>query len=153
GGAWTTVEPWPPLPDRLRQSRALGGRLGWVAWIPILAAAALAPLFMSNATAVTLNAVMGFAIVGLSVGIITGLGGQLSLGQFALAGIGAAGYYWTSDATGSLVFGLLAAGVVASVVSVLIGLPALRGRGLLLAVTTLAFASAAEAWLFQQSWM
>ena len=32
---------------------------------------------------------LGFAIVGLSVGVVTGLGGQLTLGPFAVAAVGA----------------------------------------------------------------
>ena len=38
-------------------------------------------------------------------------------------------------------------------VAALVGLPALRVRGLFLAVVTLAFALAAEGWLFQQDWL
>ena len=37
--------------------------------------------------------------------------------------------------------------------SLVIGLPALRIKGLMLAVTTLGFALATQGWLFQQSWM
>ena len=48
------------------------------------------PLVASNQTATTLTVILAVGLVGLSVGIVTGLGGQLSLGQFALAGVGAA---------------------------------------------------------------
>ena len=51
------------------------------------------------------------------------------------------------------VVGLFAGGLVAAAVSVVIGLPALRVQGLLLAVTTLAFALVAQSWLLQQPWM
>src|SRR5205085_7023573 len=48
---------------------------------------------------------------------------------------------------------VLAAGAVAAAASLVIGLPALRIRGLLLTVTTLAFALASSVFLFRQSWM
>ena len=58
---------------------------------------AAAPVVMTNASSVTLTTIMAFAIVGLSVGIVTGLGGQLSLGQFAIAAIGAVVSYKVSS--------------------------------------------------------
>jgi ABC-type branched-subunit amino acid transport system ATPase component/branched-subunit amino acid ABC-type transport system permease component len=48
---------------------------------------------------------------------------------------------------------LAAAAICAALVSLLVGLPALRIHGLMLAVTTLGFALAAQRWLFDQSWM
>src|SRR4029077_3321789 len=92
-------------------------------------------------------------LVGLSIGVITGLAGQLSLGQFGLAGLGATASYVVTSHTHDIVAGLLAAGLVAAAVSLVVGLPALRIRGLMLAVTTLGFALAAQSWLFGQSWM
>src|SRR5207248_5379937 len=118
-----------------------------------LAAALLVPALATNATSITLVVIIAFAIVGLSVGIVTGLGGQLSLGQFALAGVGATLSYVVTFKTGNYLLGFLAAGLGAAAVSLVIGLPALRIRGLMLAVTTLGFALATQGWLFQQSWM
>ncbi len=57
------------------------------------------------------------------------------------------------DATGNFFLSFLAAGAVCALVSVLIGLPALRIKGLLLAVTTLAFAVACERFFLQQPWL
>ena len=80
------------------------------------------------------------AIVGVSLVILTGWSGQISLGQFAIAGIG------SGVAGGLAVRGwdfficLGVAGLAGALVAVLIGLPALRIQGLFLAVTTLAFA-------------
>src|SRR5204862_8187579 len=88
-----------------------------------------------------------FAVVALSVTVLTGWGGQLSLGQAAFVGLG-------SMMTAALVargmsFGVAVMyAVVAGVFSaVLIGFPALRVRGLALAVTTLAFAVASRGWI------
>ena len=65
--------------------------------------------------------------------------GQLSLGQFALVGVGAV---VTARLGGTVPLPLLLplAGAVAATVAVIIGLPALRIRGLYLAVSTLGFA-------------
>jgi branched-chain amino acid transport system permease protein len=80
--------------------------------------------------------------------------GQISLAQVALMGVGA---FVTARANAdfsvplplAVVLGMLGA-VVASLA---IGLPALRIRGLALAITTLAFAFAASRWLFVQHWL
>src|SRR5439155_739387 len=83
----------------------------------------------------------------------TGLGGQLSLGQFALAGVGATVSYVIVANTGNFALGLLCAGLLGGAVSLVIGIPAMRVRGLMLAVASMGFALAAEGWLFQQPWM
>ena len=80
--------------------------------------------------------------------------GQISLAQVALMGVGA---FVTARANAdfgiplplAIVLGMLGA-VVASLA---IGLPALRIRGLALAIITLAFAFAASRWLFLQQWL
>lgn len=151
-GSWAAVQPWPPLPERLRQLWSVRN-LGWIMAGIALTVALLMPIVSTNATAVILVVIMAFAVVGLSVGVVTGLGGQLSLGQFALAGVGATVSYVVTFEFGSYLLGFAAAGLAAAAVSLVIGLPALRIRGLMLAVTTLGFALATQGWLFQQSWM
>jgi ABC-type branched-subunit amino acid transport system ATPase component/ABC-type branched-subunit amino acid transport system permease subunit len=151
-GSWAAVQPWAPLPDRLREVWAIRN-LGLIVGGVFLALAILVPVVATNATSVTFVVIMAFAIVGLSVGIVTGLSGQLSLGQFALAGIGATISSVVAYRTGNFLLAFVAAGLVAAAVSLVIGLPALRIRGLMLAVTTLGLALAAQGWLFQQSWM
>lgn len=94
-----------------------------------------------------------FAIAGLSLTILTGYGGQISLGQWAIAGIAAFAAGHVSTGLGwemwAAVAVAMATGAVASVV---IGLPALRLKGLFLAISTLAFAVAASSWLFHTDW-
>jgi ABC-type branched-subunit amino acid transport system ATPase component/ABC-type branched-subunit amino acid transport system permease subunit len=149
--SWIAVQPWPPLPARLRRVWSIR-RLGWAVAGGATLAGLLVPIVATNATSITTAIILAFALVGLSVGVITGLSGQLSLGQFALAGVGATVGAAVAGSAGHLV-GLLAGGLVAAAVSVVIGLPALRVQGLLLAVTTLAFALVSQSWLLQQSWM
>jgi ABC-type branched-subunit amino acid transport system ATPase component/ABC-type branched-subunit amino acid transport system permease subunit len=151
-GNWVAVQAWPPVADHLRGLWFIR-RAGWITAGVAAVAALLAGALVTNATAVTLVTIMAFGLVGLSVGVVTGLGGQLSLGQFALAGVGATASYVVMYQTGNFVLAFLGAGLAAAGASLFIGLPALRIRGLMLAVTTLGFALAAQNWLFQQSWM
>ena len=149
---WVYVQAWPPIPDRLRAVWSIRN-LGRITAAVGVAVAVVLAVLVTNATAVTLLAIATFAVVGLSFGIVTGLGGQLTLGQFALAGVGATVSYAVTVNGADYGVGLVAAGSATALASVVIGLPALRVRGLMLAVTTLAFALAAQGWLFQQSWM
>ena len=107
-------------------------------------------LVINNAVASGLVYVVGFTLVGLSVAIVTGLAGQLTLGQFAFAGIGAAVSVQVGNATGNYWLGLVAGVAAAAVAAALVGVPALRLRGLALAVSTLAFALITSAWLLKQ---
>ena len=84
-----------------------------------------------------------FGIIGLSFVVLTGWAGQVSLGQMAFVGIGAAVGGWATASRGwDLLVALPLAGLAGAAAAVVIGLPALRIRGLFLAVTTLAFALA-----------
>jgi branched-subunit amino acid ABC-type transport system permease component len=80
-----------------------------------------------------------FALLGLSVVMVTGLAGQISLAQMSLAGVGA---YLTSKLAESGGLPLLAvvpvAGLATAVLGLLLALPAMRVRGVSLAVVTLA---------------
>ncbi len=149
--AWSAVMPWPKLPERLRQIWTVRN-MGLIAAVAGFAIALLVSAFVTNTAAITLAAIVAFALVGLSVGVVTGLGGQLSLGQFALAGVGAVASFYVTRHLGVFALGLVAAALTAALLSLIIGLPALRIRGLLLGVTTLAFALAAQSWVFQQPW-
>lgn len=151
-GSWTEIRSWAPLPDAYRTVpliRHLPFVLGTAA---ALGALAVIP-FITFSAAVTLSVIAVFTIVGLSVSVLTGLAGQLSLGQFALAGIGAVVAIRVQSAGLGFVTGIALAAAVAAGCAMLLGLPALRIRGLMPAVTTLSFALAAQQWLFSQSWM
>lgn len=151
-GSWAAVQALRPVPDVLRRIWVVRN-LGPMCGIFALALAVCLPLVISNSASVTVTGIIAFSIVGLSIGILTGLGGQLTLGQFAVAAMGAVISYYVSRHTGDFPLALLYAGLGAGVVSVVIGLPALRIRGLLVTVTTLSFALATPAWLLTQPWM
>lgn len=88
-----------------------------------------------------------FAIIGISIVMLTGWAGQLSLGQMAFVGVGAMG----TAALGSrgVPYGAAMAytTVAGLLLAALVGIPALRLRGLLLTVTTLGLAVAASSYL------
>jgi ABC-type branched-subunit amino acid transport system permease subunit len=103
----------------------------------------------SSATTFQLTVMVAFAIVGLSLVLLTGWAGQVSLGQFALVGVGAfAAARWADVLPVPLL--LVAAGGLGALVAVIVGIPAVRIQGLFLAVSTLAFAVVASGWAFQQ---
>ena len=90
------------------------------------------------------------AVVCLSIVVLTGWSGQISLAQMAFAGV--AGFSLSRLATGAGVpfpiAPLLAAGL-AAVAGLVVGLPALRTRGVSLAVVTLAGAVVVEEAVFK----
>jgi branched-chain amino acid transport system permease protein len=95
-----------------------------------------------------------YGIIGISLVILTGWGGQISLGHFGFVAVGAAVAGELSAHIGlpfpvAVAGGTLAAGAVA----VAIGIPALRIQGLFLAVTTLAFSLAAATWFLHLHWV
>jgi ABC-type branched-subunit amino acid transport system ATPase component/ABC-type branched-subunit amino acid transport system permease subunit len=99
-----------------------------------------------------------YAMVVVSLVALTGWGGQISLGQFAIVGVGgvvASNLVLRHNV--DLFWALAAAGIAGATIAVVIGLPALRIRGPFLAVTTLAFAVAADAYAFNpntfQEWL
>jgi branched-chain amino acid transport system permease protein len=81
-----------------------------------------------------------------SYGLITGRAGVISLCQLSFAAIGAwtVGWLNVAGAPGGFYLWLLAGGLAAMVAGIVIGLPALRLRGVNLAVATFAFASALD---------
>ncbi|GLW33197.1 ABC transporter permease subunit [Actinoplanes regularis] len=131
---------------------AAGPALGVPLTVAAAAGAGLAYV-VSNSTASVLTTICGYALVGLSVVLVTGIAGELSLGQFAFAGLGAAAAIRTASATGNLFLGVLAGCAAGAVTSILVGIPALRLRGVALGVTTLAFALATSGWLLRQDWL
>ncbi|MBX9457991.1 MAG: ATP-binding cassette domain-containing protein [Rhizobium sp.] len=79
-----------------------------------------------------------------SLGLVTGRTGMISLCQMSFAGVGAwvTGWLNVLDAPGGLVVWMLVGGLAAVPVGIAIGLPALRLRGINLAIVTLGFAAA-----------
>ncbi|MEO6988823.1 MAG: ABC transporter permease [Aquihabitans sp.] len=110
--------------------------------------------FVANSVdGLTPNGLLGAVGYGLALGIIvlslvplTGYAGQISLAPLAFGGIGALVMHGVA-ADGNPV-GLLAAAVVCGLVGALVALPALRLKGLYLALSTFAFALFCEKAIF-----
>ncbi len=90
------------------------------------------------------------AIIALSLVVLTGLIGQISLAQAAFAGsAGFAVSKLATDAHIAFPFSLVIAVVLATLLGIVAGLPALRIRGAQLAVVTMALAVALERFVFR----
>jgi ABC-type branched-subunit amino acid transport system ATPase component/ABC-type branched-subunit amino acid transport system permease subunit len=139
-----------------------------MASLAVACAIALPILFNGSSRHFTYTQVLGFAICATSVTVLTGWAGQLSLGQMAFAGIGALsaaafvrgpslniGWRSTRIIKATLphlpfVWAILLGAAIACLIAALVGMGALRVKGLLLAASTLAFAIAAQDYLFHR---
>jgi len=112
---------------------------GWT--LALLVALALAPLVIS-AYGLTLMVAALIAVVGaIALNILTGQTGLISLGQAGFLSVGAyANGILLADYHVPVWITIPAGGAAASLVSLLVGVPSLRLKGLYLAITTLAFA-------------
>lgn len=91
---------------------------------------------------------MTYAILMLSLVLVTGYGGFVSLAQIAFAGVGAVAYVKLDQPN---LIGLLLATLVAGLVGALVAIPVLRLTGLYLALATLAFAQLMDKLIFSSS--
>jgi ABC-type branched-subunit amino acid transport system ATPase component/branched-subunit amino acid ABC-type transport system permease component len=120
-----------------------------VAWA-MAGAGALVALHGSWREALLISLIFG--VISLSQVVVTGYAGQISLAQLTLAGV--AGFLLGPlTTTWQVPFPIapLLAALAATAVGVIVGLPALRVRGLPLAVVTLSLAVAVEALWFNNT--
>jgi ABC-type branched-subunit amino acid transport system ATPase component/ABC-type branched-subunit amino acid transport system permease subunit len=106
--------------------------------LPIATAHAMPRIFPAS-WAVTLSFGVSLAIAALAVNLLLGYAGQLSLGHAALLGVGAYASGRIVDSGAPMFVGLVAAVVAGAIFALVIGLPALRLRGIYLALVTIAF--------------
>lgn len=148
---WETVKQFRPIPSELKRLREVNlARSSLVAAAVTLVV--VIPFVVHKPDLPNLIVLPIYGIVAVSLVILTGWAGQISLGQFGLVGAGAA-------AAGGLIanhnidfFVALAIGIAAGVlVAVIIGLPAVRIQGLYLAVTTLAFGYAMQGYVLKKN--
>lgn len=119
---------------------------------PLLSRAA--PDFFNEARALTLAKAVAVAAAAISLNMLMGYAGQISLGHYALLGVGgfSSGIVVTRGFELPMFpFGFLVAGLLGTAVALMLGLPALRLRGLYLAMVTIAFGLAMEESFFQWS--
>jgi len=95
-----------------------------------------------------------YLVITLSLVLLVGLVGQISLAQAALVGVGAfTSALFINRFSVHFPFSLIVGSAAGVVTAVAIGLVALRVRGLFLAVATLIFAYLCDQYLFVQHWL
>lgn len=164
--SFSFAPPQRPVPERLRGRWWARHLTGFTALVFLCIAIALPLMVALPSRQFLWSRMLLLALLGLSLVVLTGWAGQLSLGQAAFAGIGALG-------TAALVRGetlgvgigsrsfdlqlpelpfvvaLVLMSAVCAGAALLIGLGALRVRGLFLAVVTLGLALAAQLYLWR----
>lgn len=143
------VSPPPPAMAHEYKDRSLA-RTSRIAFYVFVAVAVFFIVFvMSDVWVFRMTDAFTLAIAFLSITIFTGLGGQVSLGQAAFAGIG--GFTTANLAAENgwpVLLALLVGVVLAVVVGVLLAIPGLRLGGIFLTLATLAFALMAQSIVF-----
>jgi branched-chain amino acid transport system permease protein len=140
---------------RLRTGSVIGppspraaGLLSSAIWGAILVVAvAIAAPHLSNSNITTGSKALIFALTLLSMVLLTGYGGQVSLCQLTFVGIGS---YAMGTWGGGSLLGVLASVLLSAAAGAAVALPTLRLRGLYLALATFAFASAADLVFFNR---
>ena len=145
----------PQAPLRIGQVKGLVSapvptipRTGLWAGISFVVIVMLA-ISLSTANLLLAGAALAFSILMLSLVLLTGYGGFVSLAQFTFAGVGAVTY---SQLEQPNLFGLIVSALVAAAVGAAVAIPVLRLTGLYLALATLAFAQLFEKTFFQASY-
>jgi branched-chain amino acid transport system permease protein len=150
--SWQALKEYRPIPTELRKvPMVVGAR--WAVGLAAVGLVFLAPNLVSEGEIAKMSLVPIFAIVAVSLVILTGWAGQISLGQFALVGAGAvtAGKLAT-DFHQDFFVTLVAGCLVGALVAVIVGLPAVRIQGLFLAVTTLSLAGATQYYFLKRNY-
>ena len=116
---------------------------------PVLGRAA--PGLLSDTRALQIGIAVCIAAAALSLNVLMGYAGQISLGHGAFLGIGAfaSGIITSRGPQAPFIVGLIVAALAGAVFAFALGLPALRLRGLHLAIVTAGFAFMMEYSLFR----
>ena len=148
--SWQAVKEVRPIPMELRGVPEV--RTGLTAlWLAVGAIVITLPFWLGDQH--TSDATIGviYAIIGVSLVVLTGWAGQISLGQFAIAGVAsatAAGL--AANHHVDFFITIIVAALVGAAVAIAVGIPALRIQGLFLAVTTLGFAFTVDSLLHRE---
>ena len=145
--AWRAAEEVRPIPAALaRLPIVRWGR--WALLAVVVGAAVVVPNVVTVDRSLRGSALLIYALLGLSLVVLSGWGGHVSLGQVAFFAIGAAVGAWVTNTQGADLFAaLVVAAAAGALAATVIGLPASRIRGLALAVTSFAFSLATTSYL------
>ncbi|MEY2398666.1 MAG: hypothetical protein QOJ00_1840 [Actinomycetota bacterium] len=139
--AWAAQREVRPIPRELRKLPEVKIGMQVIAGLGI-ALLLFVPLGWNPSKVNLFTGGVIFAMIFLSLLILTGFAGQISLGQLAIVSFSAAVAGSMSQNGNEFFTTILVGGLVGAFVSVVIGLPALRIPGPFFAVTSLAFAVA-----------
>ncbi|WP_440996255.1 branched-chain amino acid ABC transporter permease [Arhodomonas sp. SL1] len=113
----------------------------------------LAPLVLSSYQLNLLIQIGYYGIAALGLNILVGFSGQISLGHGAFFGFGAFASAWLYNTTGiPVILCIPLAGVLTTAVGMIVGIPAMRIKGLYLAIATLAAQFILEDFFSRAAW-
>jgi ABC-type branched-subunit amino acid transport system permease subunit len=130
-------------------------KLNRIAFVVFLTGVLLAALFVVNGYWLfLLTQGLLYTTIFLSITVLTGMSGQISLCPAVFAGVGTFTAAQLAAQHGfPILWGMVIGAVAAAAVGVVVALPALRLGGLYLALATLAFALMVENVVFPLSWV
>jgi branched-chain amino acid transport system permease protein len=114
-----------------------GGHTFWYG--ALLVALLLAPWALPEYWLAQLSFVLIYSIVGLGLMLLAGFTGQVSIGHAAFMGVGAYAQGYLTNLGWPFPLALAVAAVLSAAVGVVVGVPALRVKGIYLGIATLAF--------------
>lgn len=148
------VDPPPPAPAHAGRSESLT-RMTRIFAVVFFAVVGYYLFFHANSSWIDLTERAAIlAIIFLSITVITGFAGQISLCQATFAAVGACATAQLSAQAGLPVLGAMVVGaVIAAVLGALIAIPMLRLGGIFLSLATLAFAFFFDTVVLQLGWV
>ena len=105
----------------------------------LLLGLAAAPLILPEYWIAQLTLVLIYAIVGLGLMLLAGFTGQFSIGHAAFMGVGAYTQAVLTNAGVPFLAALACSALLSAIVGIVVGLPALRVKGIYLGIATLSF--------------
>ncbi|WP_088279810.1 branched-chain amino acid ABC transporter permease [Ideonella sp. A 288] len=114
-----------------------GGQAFWYSLL--MAAMVTAPLWAGDYWLSQISFVLVYAIAGLGLMVLSGFTGLASIGHAAFLGVGAYVQAWFSAKGWPFPLTMAMAALLSAAVGVVVGLPALRVKGIYLAIATLSF--------------
>jgi branched-chain amino acid transport system permease protein len=114
-----------------------GGHVFWYSVLMLFLLAA--PWLLTEYSLAQLNLVLIYAIAGLGLMLLAGFTGQFSLGHAAFLGVGAYTQAYLTGIGAPFLLSLGVSGLLSALIGIVVGLPALRLKGIYLGMATLSF--------------
>ena len=114
-----------------------GGHVFWYSALAVFLLAA--PWMLAEYSLAQLNLVLIYAVAGLGLMLLAGFTGQFSLGHAAFLGVGAYAQAYLTAAGLPFFLSLAVSGFLSALIGIVVGLPALRLKGIYLGMATLSF--------------